>query len=259
MTLPKNSYHLKTQQAKTSKVPSSKERFVPISERRDEDITPSSIWKQIKADTYGKQCWKDVIIGKDLFQLFIYPTLLYEVRPKTIIEMGAFNGGSGLWMADHLEMFGIEGTFYAVDIDLSNLHEKVRNDDRMKFIKGDLNHLEDAFSPELLKSLPHPWLVIDDAHVNVKAVLDFFHHNGLQSGDYMIIEDTNPKMWEAFEGGSWDNSEADRNELRVGKQKLNVLKTWLAEHPDQYLIDTRYLDLYGYNASGNWNSVMRKI
>ena len=40
-------------------------------------------------------------------QVSLYPMLLFELKPKTIIEIGAFNGGSAIWLADNLELFGI--------------------------------------------------------------------------------------------------------------------------------------------------------
>ena len=50
-----------------------------------------------------------------------------------------------------------------------------------------------------LQNLPHPWLVIDDAHVNM---VPLFRHinNYVQSGDYLIWEDTNPLAPHTFIG-----------------------------------------------------------
>ncbi len=132
--------------------------------------------------------------------------LLHEVKPQTIIELGAFNGGSGVWLADCLEIMGIKGNIYEVDIDLSLLDEKAKANSRVNFLQGDCNKLEEVFPPEMLVKFPHPWLVIEDAHVNLIAVADYFHNNGFQNGYYLIIEDTNKYMWEAWDG-NWDDSE----------------------------------------------------
>jgi hypothetical protein len=42
-----------------------------------------------------------------------------------------------------------------------------------------------------IQKLPHPWFIIEDAHINVVGVMRHFHKH-LLKGDYLIIEDTNP-------------------------------------------------------------------
>ena len=68
--------------------------------------------------------------------MVLYPMLIHELQPKTIIELGAFNGGSAVWLADHLELFGIEGRIYSVDIELSFLDEKANSDERVNFLEA---------------------------------------------------------------------------------------------------------------------------
>ena len=43
----------------------------------------------------------------------------------------------------------------------------------------------------LTQNLPHPWVVIDDAHINVVGVWEHLHRF-TRPGDYYIMEDTNP-------------------------------------------------------------------
>jgi hypothetical protein len=53
----------------------------------------------------------------------------------------------------------------------------------------------------------------------------------------------------------WENKE----EIQKGKEKMPQLKGWVMSHEDEYLVDTYYLDIYGYNGSKNWNSVLKKV
>lgn len=55
----------------------------------------------------------------------LYQQLLYYVRPKTLIELGSFVGGSELWFTDTLKLLDIPCNVYSMDIDLSQLDEKV--------------------------------------------------------------------------------------------------------------------------------------
>ncbi|MGK7875761.1 MAG: CmcI family methyltransferase [Xenococcaceae cyanobacterium] len=247
------SYQSVIQEAKHKKELSKPDRFVKISDRGDRCDIPVTAWRCLLENPY-LQTWKGILLNKGVTEIALYPMLLYELQPKTIIEIGALNGGSAIWLADHLELFGVEAKVYSVDIDLSLLDEKARKDSRVCFIEGDCNNLSAIFSTEMLSNLPHPWLVIEDAHVNLRAVMEYFHSNGIQNGDYFIVEDTNKLMWEAWEE-KWD----DEKEMQKGKQKMPTLRSWLLNHQDEYVVDTYYQDMYGYNGSKNWNSILKKV
>lgn len=227
-------------------------RFVKISEREDRCDIPQSAWRPLTDNAY-LQTWKGVLLEKDPMQIAAYPMLIYELQPKTIIELGALKGGSAIWLADHLELFGIKGEVYCIDIDLSQLHEKAKTDSRINFLEGDCREINSVFPPELLDNLPHPWLVIEDVHYNLLGILDHFHHYGLQTDDYLIIEDTNKLMWDVW--SDWEDQEL----IQQGLSKMNELRSWLMKHQDEYMVDSYYQDMYGYNASKNWNSILKKV
>lgn len=229
------------------------DRFVKIGDRKDECDIPVDAWKPLLKNSY-LQTWKGIVIPKGITEMALYPMLLYELRPKTIIEVGAFNGGGAVWLADCLELFGIEGRVHSVDIDLSMVDEKAKADPRINFIQGDCNQIDEAFPPESLAALPHPWLIVEDAHINIKEVLEHFHQNGLTSGDYLIVEDTNKIYW-----GMWENTWDDLDEMEQGAKKMDSLRDWLKDHKDDYLVDTYYQDMYGYNGSKNWNSILKRF
>ena len=136
--------------------------------------------------------------------LVLYEMLFYELEPKTIIELGAYTGASALWMADRLNSLGIDGSVLAVDIDLSLVDDAAKSRPGVEFVEGDCNQIERLFKPQALAELPHPLILIDDAHVNIEGVYRHFHQHALQPGDYMIIEDTIPWIPGTF--GSSDDS-----------------------------------------------------
>ena len=229
-----------------------KQRFVKISEREDRCDIPKSSWRPLTENAYI-QTWKGVLLEKDPMQIASYPMLIEELQPKTIIELGALKGGSAIWLADNLELLGIESKVYSVDNDLSQLDEKAKADSRISFLEGDCRDIAAVLPPKLLASLPHPWLIIEDIHDNLVGILEHFHHHGLQTGDYLIIEDTNKFMWEVW--SDWE----DQEYIQRGLGKMDDLRQWLKSHQDEYLVDSYYQDMYGYNASKNWNSMLKKI
>ncbi len=183
---------------------STPERFVSITNRQDRCTLPNSIWRPL-TQNYLLQTWKGISMDKSPFEIALYPMLIYELQPRTIIELGAETGGSAVWLADQLKAFDIDGKVYSVDIDLSLLDERARNNSGIHFLEGDCNKIEEILPPELLANYEHPWLIVEDVHVNVDGLLDYFHHNGLRSGDYVIIEDTNQDLWQAW--SDWDDKD----------------------------------------------------
>ena len=50
--------------------------------------------------------WRGVPIIKDPLSLTVNQQLLWELKPQTVIEFGAYKGGSALWRAEMLKMLG---------------------------------------------------------------------------------------------------------------------------------------------------------
>lgn len=232
------------------------DRFVKISKREDRCDLPKSAWDIIFQRPL-LQTHQGVLLLKDIMQVSLYPILLFEVKPKTIIELGAFNGGSAIWLADHLEMFHIKANIYSVDIDLSMLDDVVKRDTRIHFLQGDCSKISEIFSQKALSQFPHPWLIIEDSHINLIEVLEYFHENGLESGDYLIVEDTNTFL-DTLD--IWKTLGYSKKETKLtSKQKMQNLRKWMNNHHNEYLVDTYYLDMFGYNVSKNCNSIFKRV
>ncbi len=161
--------------------------------------------------------WRDIPLMKNVFDFAMYPRLIAELRPKTIFEVGSGLGASAIWFADHLEFCGIEGRVYSVDRVKPGIAHP-----RVEFLQGDCSDPGRLFDQELLESAPHPRLVVEDAHHNVDAVLEHFHRY-LSPGDYLVVEDSDVKR--------------------------ETLRQFVATHPGAYLVDTRFTDNFGRNAT----------
>jgi cephalosporin hydroxylase len=175
--------------------------------------------------------WKDFPILKDPFALAVYPQLLWELKPATIIELGAYMGGSALWLADMMQAMKIEGHIFSYELYRDRIEVK---HPQITFVKIDLNNLEE-FDDIMLQNLPHPWLLIEDAHTNAYNTLKKLN-KFLLSGDYLIVEDT----------------------LFPDLDKGEKFYKFLKEFGSQYELDTRYTDMYGYNVTWNSNGYLRK-
>lgn len=138
--------------------------------------------------------WKGLRLLKDPDTQATYHNLLWELKPKTILELGVYSGGSLVWFRDLAKAFGFDCTVIGVDIDLSRC--QIQDDDMngIKLMKGDCNR------PDQLdfEKLEHPILLIDDAHCNTFNILKHVLTNDiLKAGDYFVIEDTMP-LWKRY-------------------------------------------------------------
>ena len=173
--------------------------------------------------------WRGIPLLKSVFDLNLYMMLLWDVKPQTIIETGSASGGSALWFADIIEMYGLECHIYSLD-----LHRPDLLHPRVTFMQGDCRMIDQSLPRELLEGLPHPWLFTEDAHVNVAGVLDWIHEFA-QPGDYLVIEDT------------------------TNEAKETAVAQFAAAHEEEYKVDTYYTDFFGYNACSSRDSIFRRI
>lgn len=237
-----------------------RERFEPFASRGMRcDLDRGSI----AAISEGKHfvSYRGIGMAKDPFDMVLYPILFHELAPRTVIELGAYTGASAMWMADTLATAGIEGRVISVDIDLSLVEEMAKNRADIEFFEGDCNRIEEVFPPSMLQDLPHPIVLVDDAHVNVAGVYRHFHDHAFRPGDYLIIEDTIPWIPGAFGPASRgdDGRARDAEVGEWGDWKWREIQEFFVEHDAEYRVDRYYTDFFGYNATWNWNGFVKRI
>jgi cephalosporin hydroxylase len=167
--------------------------------------------------------WAGLPLFKTAYDSLIYPALIAELSPGAIIELGSGSGGSALWLADITSASRLPARIISADISPVPVRDK-----RIDFIQGDLNDIQ-AVLGSAVPCLPHPWLVIEDAHVNVPGVLRFFDA-AFEPGDYMIVEDS----------------------LRKRPQIAEFLRS--AAH--SYVLDAKYTDMFGENCTCAADSIL---
>jgi cephalosporin hydroxylase len=167
--------------------------------------------------------WSGRLLFKTAFDCVIYPMLIAELAPKTIIELGSADGGSAVWMADVARAHGQEPRILSIDLEPVEVQ-----DERVEFRRGDVFDIAHVLAPEELAGLEHPWLIIEDAHVNVRNVLT--HLDGsIEPGDYLVVEDSYAKR--------------------------PALREFLREAQNTYMLDLAYLDMFGENSTCAMDSI----
>ena len=168
--------------------------------------------------------WRGMPLRKTVFDFAIYPQLMAELRPQSLFEIGSGSGASAIWLADQAGLVNPGCHVHSVDrVAVALTHPGVT------FHQGDCANPESLFDAALLAAAPHPWLVIEDAHHNVAAVLNHFHAV-LRKGDYLYVEDS--------------------------EIKGDDIKRFLAGREDAYAVDTKYTDFFGRNATCAFDSIL---
>ncbi|XP_064625498.1 uncharacterized protein LOC135486558 [Lineus longissimus] len=222
-------------------------RYQTLLERKDVGALSVDAMKTLSVGKYQNK-WCGMPLMKGAIETTTYQLLLQEEKPVTIIELGTWQGTSAAWMADLSKVFGQKAHVYSVDIDNGLLNEKARRDN-VTFIQGDCMKIEEVFPDDMLKNLPHPWFISEDAHVNVVGVLEHLLRFA-QPGDMICVEDTSP------DGPDFPCYDTD-DYRTFGHEKLNQLKDFLKRNAQKVKIDRLYTDLFGYNGGLNWHGYMK--
>lgn len=206
---------------------------------------PGPALQRIQTGTM-KYTWAGVICSKDPFDLALYPLLIWNLKPATIIEIGTKEGGSALWLSDLLYRFDLrESTIISVDI---NQRAEVRRKN-IKFLSGDGRDLGATLSNDMMTNLPRPLLVLEDAdhhYLTTLAVLRFMNL-WMTTGDYIVIEDGI--------SDSLPRSHLERNE---GGPNRAIEEFLSSPEGRSFEIDSFYCDFFGQNATWNTNGYLRR-
>lgn len=202
------------------------ERFIKIPERIGK-INYSDL------DGYSRICsqgvnsvfhWHGKPLFKSVYDQAIYQMMINEIKPATIIEIGSTEASLN-WLRDMCDINSVEAEIIGIDrIKPENLPRK------SNFIQGNIQVISALLPVKLINTLPHPFLIIEDAHVHLEKVLEHLSKLMLSS-DYLVIEDSFLKQ----------------------QKILNF-----ANKVNGYYIDTYYTDFFGINSTTAANSILTK-
>lgn len=200
------------------------------------DALPDSIFRAIEAGTLdyryrGARCLKNPI------DMAILMRLLWDVKPRTIIEVGSFEGGSALWMRDLMRSYGVACEVHSVD---PNPVQTAWPLDSLFFHRGSGRDLSATFSNQFMSELPHPLFMIEDADhfpETTAAVLAFFDRWS-RPGEYIVVEDTEA---EKFYPGHYRGGPA-----------AAIKEFFKPSSRRAYEVDSRYCEMFGltFNPGG---------
>ncbi|MGL5827615.1 MAG: CmcI family methyltransferase [Nocardioides sp.] len=154
----------------------------------------------------------------------IYSTLIDEIAPKTIIELGTGSGASAHFFADAAAASGRVAHVITIDRVPVRLAR-----DNIEFRYGDMRDLPILLPLEEFQRMSRPILVVEDAHAHLPTVLTHLD-KALQTGDYLIVEDSLVKRAQLLE--------------------------FLSSCDGRYELDCRYTDMFGENVTCSVDSIL---
>lgn len=187
--------------------------------------------------------YKGVRCLKSPVDIAIYLRLLWDLKPRLILEVGSHSGGSALLLADLADMLGLDARIVSIDLAIP---EGVR-DGRITFLQGDVLALDPVLDAAGVGDIPHPWFVTEDSahsHAGCMAALDVFAAR-MAPGDILAMED----------GVLADLGLSDRYDGGPNR----AIADFLAARPESFAVAEDLCDMFGVNATYNPNGYLRKL
>lgn len=197
---------------------------------------------------HEKVKYRNITTMKFPFDYVLYQMIICELRPDLVIEIGTDNGGSALYLADLMSLIG-NGIVHTIDIvnkinpllpsaTLINNHPRIR-----RFLQG-----WQGYDSNLTKGFKKV-LIIEDGSHHYKDCLGTMQKFApiVTKNSYLIVEDS---LIEAIEDQA-TLSFLDGGPLRAIREFLNTNK--------EFIIDRKYCDFFGKNATANVNGYLKKI
>lgn len=127
-------------------------------------------------------------ILKPPFDWIVLGDIITDTKPEVIIEIGSYDGGSALWMANLFDAMGWDGTIIGVDI---IDRPTVVQHPKIKWVIGDCNEASTIRQVEEIAAGRRTMLIEDSDHkyTVTKGILDNYSHL-VSEGCYIIVEDT---------------------------------------------------------------------
>jgi len=142
----------------------------------------------------SQRTWKDtwyrgIPAYKCPTDMWIYQELLDVVRPDLVVETGTFRGGSGLFLADRLQVAG-HGRVVSIDIDVQPDRPE---HPRLTYLTG--SSTDPAIVDQVTSMLGSDstvMVILDSDHSQAHVAAELATYAPLVTlGSYIIVEDTN--------------------------------------------------------------------
>ncbi|ATZ61220.2 MAG: CmcI family methyltransferase [Methanosarcinales archaeon Met12] len=174
-----------------------------------------------------------VPIVKNPLDCWVYQEIIYETKPKVIIETGTAQGGSALFLASICDLVGGE----VITIDIENCN--IPTHPRITKITGDSVSEKTVNKVEEIVKGRKGMVILDSCHEKEHVLKEMELYSKFVSvGNYLVVEDTNINGHPVLPGWGEGPMEAvkefirNRDDFEVDR---NIEKFLLTFHPKGFL------------------------
>jgi cephalosporin hydroxylase len=176
----------------------------------------ATVFHDLKEQTFATTTWLGVPLVKTPLDMVVLQQIIAETRPELIVETGVYVGGSAMLFASVLEMLGIDGKVIAVDVDLSFVHDKVREHPRIELLEGSSTDPEIVSHIRATAKGKRTMVDLDSDHRAHHVLEELRTYADLVSPNcYLVVED------------SWFGGRPVREDAIPGPSE--AIDAWLAE------------------------------
>jgi cephalosporin hydroxylase len=188
---------------------------------------------------HHKVTYRGVKTIKCPFDFVIYQMIIFEIKPDLVIEIGTNNGGSALYLADLLNINN-KGEIHTIDIE-NKIDPLALAHPRIKFFGNGY----EGYDLDAAKNYETVLIIEDASHMYKDTLNALIKFGSLVTKDsYFIVEDGIVDalgLSRKFEGGP-----------------LRAIREFMKGNTD-YVIDRKWCDLFGKNATFNVDGYLKKI
>jgi cephalosporin hydroxylase len=165
-----------------------------MSVQEDADITKAfSDLYWLRSAPWMQVYWRGARLIKCPPDLWTYSEIIFETKPRVILETGTHYGGSALYFADLLDILGGQGHVYTVECELALVASaSAWKHARITHITGD--SLSDVVMEQMRTAAQgqRTMVSLDSAHTYEQVSAELALYGPLVSpGCYLVCEDTN--------------------------------------------------------------------
>lgn len=204
----------------------------------NKDLAEQALKLQLALDDYKygySFTWCGVPIIRLPDDIIVFQELVWDLKPKVIVEVGVARGGSVILSSSLLHLLGNGGRVFGLDIDIRT-HNRAAIESHI-FSKNITLIEGDSASPEIISQLKNQLgeelidvLVLDSNHTHEHVYNELKSYSDLiQIGGYIVLPDT---VIEFFPKGYYSS---DRP-WDVGNNPMTALNKFLCEN-SKFVVD----------------------
>jgi cephalosporin hydroxylase len=187
----------------------------------------NDVWKKISF--MGIETWKSV---SDMWN---YQEIIFKLKPSLIIEFGTNAGGATLYFSMILKEVNSNSKVFSVDINLEKVPQSLKNNNHIEFMTS--SSTDDKVFNRLLALKAEfkgtIFAILDSDHSKNHVLNEMeLLRNILDSGDYLVVEDSNINGNPILSG--W------------GDGPMEAIEEYFRKYPDDYVVDLKRAEKFGF-------------